>query len=223
MRCPFNPLKKCLRLGKPSDALAFSSACLIIMFYYKMLDDFIDNGLKGKIRSGVLFPVFARYHKKAVKKYPEIEKATARLMQNQVEVEKADSKSIDVAAEPTAKLLEYIFSYNEQGSQKRVLQNMGYIAGKWVYLADALDDLESDLKKKSYNPFLKKYLDINIAKKNAKALINNCNTELAKSFELLNFKRYKTILSNIIYLGLPNVLKQILNNKNKENKNDKSL
>ena len=47
---------------------------------------------------------------------------------------------------------------------------MGYIAGKWVYLADALDDLESDLKKKSYNPFLKKvnpkYAVISVGREN---------------------------------------------------------
>ncbi len=222
MRCPFNPLKKCMRLDKDSNALSFSAACLIIMFYYKLLDDFKDNGLKGKIRSGFLFPIFSHYHKKAVKKFPEIEKVTASLMQKQAEVEKAESTSVDLAAEPTAKLLEFVFSYGEEGNNKRILEKLGYLAGKWVYLADALDDLEEDFKKKSYNPFLRKYQDMNIAKQNAKALINNCNVEIAKSFELLRFQRYKTILSNIIYLGLPNVLKQILN-KNKENKNDKSL
>ena len=218
MRCPFNPMKKCMRLEKKSESLSFSSACLIIMFYYKLLDDFKDNGIKGKIRSGFLYPIFSHYHKKAVKRYPEIENVTATLMKKQAEVENQTSVSVDAAAEPSAKLLEFVFSYDEDGSNKRILQNLGYTAGKWVYLIDALDDLDEDLKKKSYNPFLRKYNDLDVARKNAKALINNCNVEMSKSFELLEFKRYKTILSNIIYFGLPNVLKQISDHKNKENK-----
>ena len=57
--------------------------------------------------------------------------------------------------------------------------------------------------------------ELNQAKESAKSLINNCNVELANAFELLEFKRYKTILSNIIYLGLPNELKRV------DNKGDK--
>lgn len=214
MRCPFNPTKKCMRLDKPSDALSFSSACLIIMFYYKLLDDIKDNGLKGKLRSGAIYPVFSFYHKKAVKKYPDIEEKVSFLMKKQAKIEQSDSDSVDLAAEPTAEMLKYIFSYGEmKEKEKRILQSLGYLSGKWVYLIDAYDDLAEDIKKKSYNPFLKKYGDKAEAEKSAVALINNCNVEMAKSFELLELKRYKTILSNIIYLGLPNELRRIKDDK----------
>ena len=39
---------------------------------------------------------------------------------------------------------------------KRVLSSIGYLAGKWVYLIDAFDDLEDDIKNHSYNPFINK-------------------------------------------------------------------
>ena len=213
MRCPFNPAKKCMRLEKESEALSFSAACLIIMFYYQLVDDMQDNGVKGKLRSGIIYPIFAHYRKKARKKYAEIDDEIGALMKKQAELEKSDSKSIDAAAEPTSKMLEYIFAYGEEDSNKRILERVGYLAGKWVYLVDALDDLDDDLKKNCYNPFIKKYNlskgdDLSKTYENAKSLINNCNVELANSFELLEFKRYKTILSNIIYLGLQNELKE---------------
>lgn len=210
MRCPFNPAKKCMRLDKMSESLSFSSACLIIMFYYKMLDDIKDNGFKGKLRSGVVYPIFSYYHKKAVKKYPDIEEKVSSLMKKQSDIENGDSTSVDLASEPTAEMLEYIFSYNESDTtRKRILERVGYLSGKWVYLIDAFDDIDEDIKNKSYNPFIKKYGSEENAKASAVALINNCNVEMANSFELLDLKRYKTILSNIIYLGLPNELRRV--------------
>ncbi len=204
MRCPFNPLKKCMRLEKQSEALEFSAACLVIMFYYKLLDDICDNGLKGKLRSGAILPIFKHYLKKAKKKYSEIDSKIADLMKAQERVEKENTNSIDKSAEPTAKMLEFVFSFGETNENtKRVLSSIGYLAGKWVYLIDAFDDLEDDIKRGSYNPFK------NRKSEDAKGLINNCNVEMANSFELLEFKRYKSILSNIIYQGLPEELKRI--------------
>ncbi|MGN0174288.1 MAG: DUF5685 family protein [Acutalibacteraceae bacterium] len=222
MRCPFNPLKKCMRLEKKSDALEFSAACLIIMFYYKLLDDMKDNGIKGKLRSGILFPFFNHYRKKARKKFADIDDKLSELIRAQTNIENSESCSVDMAAEPTAKMLEYIFSYGcSQDVQKRVLSRVGYLSGKWVYLIDALDDLKEDLKKSSYNPFIKRYElkngdDLGEAVKNSVSLINNCNVELANTFELLDFKRYKTILSNIIYLGLPDQLKKVTDKENEK-------
>lgn len=37
---------------------------------------------------------------------------------------------------------------------RRVLYRLGYLMGRYVYLCDALDDIESDLKKHRYNPFI---------------------------------------------------------------------
>ncbi len=218
MRCPFNPLKKCMRLEKDSASLEFSAACLVIMFYYKLLDDMHDNGIKGKLRSGLMYPVFKHYLKKARKKYSDIDDKIAGFMQNQSEVEKVNSTSIDASAEPTAKMLEYVFSYGVTDEKTfRILSRLGYLSGKWVYLIDALDDLSDDIKKNRFNPFKLKFDVLNQAKESAKSLINNCNVELASTFELLEFKRYKTILSNIIYEGLPNELKRV---ENKEINND---
>ena len=36
-------------------------------------------------------------------------------------------------------------------------EELFYAVGKWVYLIDALDDYEKDVKKKRYNPFILAY------------------------------------------------------------------
>ncbi len=226
-RCKYNCAKKCMYLQGNQASLSFSAACLIVMFYYKMKDDFADNGIKGKLRSGVLYPFFAHYRKKALKTYADIDKKIASLMKQQQLVENDKSTSIDFAAEPTAKMLEFLFSYGVDTEQKDLLSHVGYNAGKWVYLIDALDDLESDLDKNCYNPFIKKYnlqkgADLTEIKDNAVALLNNCNVVLAESFEKLELKRYKTILANIIYMGLGEEVKRVIKN-NKEKLDEQSI
>ncbi len=226
-RCKYNCVKKCMYLQGNEAPLSFSAACLIIMFYYKIKDDFADNGLKGKLRSGALYPFFAHYRKKALKTYADIDEKIASLMKQQQLVENDASTSIDFAAEPTAKMLEFLFGYGASGEQKDLLSRVGYNAGKWVYLIDALDDLKSDLDKNCYNPFIKKYglqkgADLTEVKQNAVALLNNCNVVLAESFEKLELKRYKTILSNIIYLGLREEVNRVIKN-NKENTDEQSI
>ena len=43
--------------------------------------------------------------------------------------------------------------------------------GKWIYLIDAQDDLEKDIKKKRFNPFARKFsLDKKDVKNNTQAL-----------------------------------------------------
>ena len=41
--------------------------------------------------------------------------------------------------------------------QRRILSRMGYLLGRWIYMMDAFDDLESDLKRGNYNPLIGRY------------------------------------------------------------------
>ena len=78
--------------------------------------------------------------------------------------------------------------------------------GRYIYLLDAVCDLQDDIKQNSYNVL--KGVDI---KERAVPQIYFSINEAGKAFELLDIKKYKTILGNIIYLGLEDVFKKELN------------
>ncbi len=40
---------------------------------------------------------------------------------------------------------------------KGILGWIGYNLGKWIYILDAFDDLEDNIKTKAYNPLLKQF------------------------------------------------------------------
>ena len=145
-------------------------------------------------------------------------------MNRQFALEKQHTKSIDAAAEPTAAALQKMMPLlSEDSEEKRVLERFGYLLGRWVYLVDALDDLEDDAKHRSYNPFLERWgitdrKSLDEAQKAeiiayGRGVLNVTVAELGVTYELLELKRYKLILDNIIYFGLPNSAEEIFRKK----------
>lgn len=206
-RCPFNPAKKCNYL-KTGEDLDLSAAAATVMLYYKIADDIKDEkGLK-KLGAILIKPLFSRAHKKAAAAYPEIEAAVSEYINAQNALEAENCRSVDKAAEPSALVMASILSLlSENEGQKRALSRLGYCLGRYIYLLDAACDLKEDKKRGSYNVLKFKDGDINdYVSKQLYIAVN----EAAKAFELLNIKKHKPILGNIIYLGLEDTFKKEL-------------
>ncbi len=207
-RCAFNPLKKC-NYCKDTDFLEMPSGTAIIMLYYKILDNIADE--KGFKRLGyrLLKPIYKRAYKKAKRDYPHIDEIVGEYIELQTDVETKEMYDIDTACHPTAKALSNVFMLcSEDQTQKRILSRLGYCIGKYIYLMDAFCDLEKDIKGGNYNVLKSLDSEDKVSEK-VERQIYFCINESAKAFELLNVKRYKTILGNIIYLGLEdNYLKE---------------
>lgn len=91
------------------------------------------------------------------------------------------------------------------GLEDRVLRVLGYNLGRWLYLADAIDDFEKDKEKGQYNPFSTREEIL----ESAVPLWYNLG-EAAKAYELLDLKKNKGLLDNIIYLGLQGTTRRLL-------------
>ena len=91
------------------------------------------------------------------------------------------------------------------GLEERVLRVLGYNLGRWLYLADAIDDFEKDQEKGQYNPFSTR----EEIQRSAVPLWYNLG-EAAKAYELLDLKKNKGLLDNIIYLGLQGTTRRLL-------------
>ncbi len=210
-RCAFNPLKKC-NYCKNLDAVDMPAAAAMIMLYYKILDNISDERGFKKIGYWCLKPIFSSAHKKAAKKYPHIEEMVAEFINAQNTLEAVNCTSIDEAADPTAKVMEKVLALcSEDQTQKRVLARLGYCLGRYIYLLDAAVDLPQDIKTGSYNVL--KNVDANEIQERIKQQLYFCTNEAARAFELLDIKKYKTILDNIIYLGLEETFLKELKNE----------
>lgn len=227
-RCVANPLKKKPCLCRCDDS-QFSASVAMVMLYYKARDNYDDGGFWEKLGGLVLMPWANRARKKAVKLYPQMDEVIGREMAKQRLVEAQEDATVDAAAEPSARALAEIAKMiPAEETDRRVLYRLGYLVGRWVYLVDALDDMEKDWKENGFNPYLRKFgitkkdapnPDFTQAKQYAIEAIRLTAGELSNTYELLSLKRYKPILDNIIYLGLKNTLDQVVQGKSKKKRN----
>lgn len=222
-RCLLNPVRK-LPFLKDGPELSFSSGVAMMLFYYKALDNFNDGGFRDKALAALCMP-FARFaYRKAVEQYPEAAQIIYEAISKQSQLEEEQCDSVDQACEPTAHVLSGICGLlSDNKSQKRILERFGYLLGRYVYLADALDDLEEDARQGSYNAFLlREHLASPDAKqlaeirKNAKGSLFLTIGELIKTYELLELYTYQPILENIIHLGLRDTVERIMMPKETE-------
>lgn len=206
-RCPYNPLKKCMICGSRKE-LDFCAHAVIITVYYKVIDNLHDGGIKSKLLAALVYPVVWLMHAKAVRLAPEIDKIIGDAMKNQAECEKKKDVCIDEAAHHSADALGKVFSIGFEGERKNSLYNLGYMVGRFVYILDAADDLEKDLKNGSFNPFKAEYSDISdpeIRKafvKRAEEMLNLTQSSALDAMDSLEKKRFEDILENIVFDGL---------------------
>ncbi len=151
--CVLNAVTKKAIL-QPNPLLERLAAANIILSYQKADDGVIDrDGLKYKAARRVLKKPF----EKAKTQCPEIYDAVAAFCKKQRAVEESGVASVDRAADPFASLLRDLPELILGGKTDDNLKGLCYNVGKFVYLADALDDITEDFKRKRYNPFLAAY------------------------------------------------------------------
>jgi hypothetical protein len=218
-RCVVNPLKK-KPVACASAALEFAADANIILAYNKLRDDWRDERSK-KAAAGRLF--LGRAYKRAGRGRPELSIAVEAHMKELAELERAKCTQMDVVADVFARLMQVLFSEMEaEPCDARALSWMAYNLGKWVYLTDALDDLEKDVISGAYNVIWLQYGAkgdaascrrdmLETVEFNLKTSLSQC----AAGYELIHIQRYKELLDNIIYLGLMDRTERVLKGESK--------
>lgn len=197
-RCVYNPLKKCAYCCGAQAQFDLTAAAEVIAVYYKMCDSVDDESGVKRLFYRIIRAIFARQHRKAAEAYPDIEQIFKRFYERQTEVQFSRNSSIDAACEPTADAMAELFeSVGIGDSNRRILYRLGYCVGKWIYLADAFDDIDNDRRTGNFNPL------IDTDRDEVQALMNTCSCEAGLAMELLPHEGYYGIMKNILFFGLP--------------------
>lgn len=212
-RCVCNPLKKCNYL-KNGGLPEMPTAAAQIMLYSKLNDNIADEGFFKGLIYRILRNFSKKGYKKAAKDFPMIDSVFKEYITAQNNLEKSNICDIDLAAEPTAKMLSKLFAFCLPQGDTRAIERLGYSMGRWIYILDAAADLKQDIKKNRYNPFkveLENQADIKTFLTNRVVpMLNISISEAETAFDLLDVKRFKNILGNIVYVGLEDSQNQII-------------
>ena len=216
-RCFVHPFKK-RHIVTDSSAVDYASDINIILAYYNLEDKKRD---KESLVSASAMILLKRAFKRLKNKYSNKCEIIGQRLGELIRLEKEKCASVDMAAEPFAKLMEEITAYEPLCTGEdtgKILRWLGYNLGKWIYLLDAYDDLEKDIKSGNYNPFIYQYGYNNQGvdafrqqiREKAEFILFYTLNEISRAFELLEAKRNRGILENIIYIGMLRKTENIL-------------
>nr|WP_288723425.1 DUF5685 family protein [uncultured Sellimonas sp.] len=209
-RCKIHPVKKQMMLR--NEITEYAADMNVLLAYYHMKDDWIDEKkVSGFVGTGML----KRKAGKIISKYPRQSRAIRRSLSELSKCEKENSMDLDKTAGCFGKLMEEFFVYKKD-VWEQTLRRLGFFLGKFIYIMDAYDDLDSDLKKNCYNP-LRKIWQQKDYEEQIRTLLCMMIAECSAEFEKLPCLLDVDILRNILYDGVWNRYKAI-QKKKKEGK-----
>ena len=160
-RCPVSPFKKKCALCDDS-ALGAVAALTIILAYHKTLDAIADGNFSQK--TSFFFPklYLKRKYKRARAELPDFDRLAAENLAALYETERAPHVEtgkilLDMCADSFAKITAGFSSLWQTEKERRICRELFYHIGRAVYILDAADDYETDIKKKSFNPIALRY------------------------------------------------------------------
>lgn len=227
-RCMVHPMKKKIVLEE-NKPLKYAAFCNVSLTYFKLIDNIKDEqSLKSKILKRILSSYINKNHTLYEESFNNIDKILKDLYALE---ENNISSSIDELSHPFAHLTGYILSsyISEDNEVSNNLYNLGYNLGKWIYILDAWDDLERDMKENKFNGINSVF---NKDNKSYEALILNtkdrinliltfCARQCLHFMNKLPLKKNEELLYNILQFGLMEKIDTVF--KRSEKCNGKSI
>ena len=184
-------------------AVDYAAAVGVLLSYLKLADDRHDDR-SFKAAAGMAFMHSA--YRRAEKRYG----AEADMIKQQLDIlsslEENRCGSVDETADAFAKILEGLFTppFIKDEPTRRALAWLGYNLGRWIYIIDAYNDMDRDFEKESYNPFLAEGKTPREQKERPETELSLTFTleNIASAFELIDFKKNKSIIGKMIYTSL---------------------
>ena len=220
-RCVLHPFKKRPML-EINPTLEYTAKASVLLTKIKLKDNVNDtrgfSRFLAKI-AGVVSVFFKKTDKNLIPLKEKIQGCFDELLA----LEREGCDSIDMVANTSGELIGHVASFGLDEAEAKIAYEIGFHLGKWVYVIDACDDLERDVKKGSYNVL--KYTFGNELKDTDRALLKNAMLleldSMSKSVELIDFSSHRdveAIVKNIVYEGLVQETDRVLNKKSNKQK-----
>ena len=194
-RCVIHPV--CRQPVRKNAATEYGADMNVLLTYYKCMDDWEDEKKFAALGYG---KILQRKNNRLSYRYPEKAEKIRKLLEELSQMEKAGETDIDKMSGCFGRIMEEIFAWKTdvwEGSLRR----MGFYLGKFIYILDAYDDVEKDVKNGNYNPFAEKYIMKGFDEQ-VRQLLIMMMAQTCREFEKLPIIKYTDILRNILYSGV---------------------
>ena len=206
-RCIAHPCKR-REMATDNEALEFSARASAILCYHNLKDDIRDGRFGRRMACRMALPFFSRARKRA-----DMKTLDAFISEKLALLHTAEEKhtaSADMPAALCGEVLGRVFCEGVDGEEDRaLLYEIGDQLGRFVYVADAAEDYEKDVKERAYNPFRCLYGDGGLSRDVKQEIHMGLMLRLSSLEAAVLRLPYngadalERIIKNTIYLGLP--------------------
>lgn len=213
-RCAVHPCRGCGVLDAP-EAMDAAAARSVVLAWWQIQDQIADRGFFAGLKYRLAALLVRRAYRKARADVPDFDAAARRRLRELSERERERCASLDAAAEPFAALLAECAAAEPDGTRRRILQQILYHLGRWIYLIDAADDFKADAGSGSYNPLRCRYglegdeLPGEV-KRSLGETLDASIRRMAGAYALLDAGEWTAVLDSIFYDSLYGVGKAVL-------------
>ena len=213
-RCFNNPLKKRNEVLS-TPAIDYAADVLALLGYHGLKDRKEDGDAGSPVKQGLAAggeAIMRRAGRKAAANIPEQALEVYSCLSMQAELEKSKTAEIDKAADPTGQFMSSVVDFStvlglsKATETSEILRRLGYHLGRYIYIIDAIDDFEKDRRSGAYNPLLLQ----EIPKESLETSLSLDLANIGECIEKLPLVYHKSIIENIVYLGLNAVKDEIL-------------
>lgn len=194
-RCIAHPFEK--HLTRTNIFTEYIADMNLLLTYMKCQDDWEDERKVLKLLYGKLLEGGSSRLKHT---YAEKLRTINLLMHDLSDAEKDNSTDIDIMSGNFGRVMAQICVYR-QDEWSNILSRFGFYLGKFIYLLDAYEDVEEDIRKGTYNPLKKKFEDLDFEEE-CRTILTLMMSECCREFEKLPILENVEILRNILYSGV---------------------
>lgn len=176
---------------------AYAADMNLLFAHYKCEDDWKDEKKIGKLIYGRMLEGRTG---KLKDRYREKIRTINLLMQEFSDTEKRRDADIDALSGLFGRVMGEIMAVRED-EWAESLRRLGFFLGKFIYLCDAYEDIEQDIKKGRPNPLKGRYESADFEEE-CRTILMMMMSECCKEFERLPILENVEILRNILYSGV---------------------
>jgi len=180
-----------------SEISDYAAGMNVALAYLKCLDNWHDEKKLSALTEAKLLE---SAYKKACAAYPRQCEAMQKAMEELAAIEKEGLEAPDAAAACFGRLMEELFVYRLDRWES-VLRPMANALGRFIYLMDAVMDLEADHASGSYNPF-KSYYGRDDNEQRFEDILKMQLGECVYYFDKLPLVEDAGLMMNILCIGL---------------------
>ena len=210
-RCMVSPFRR-LPVCAGGECLARSAAAAVLFARHRALDGVRDARGIRRLPSAAAALLLKGSARKAEQRLPALAAETQKRLEELQRLEQAGEPRLDQAADVFAGLMARCADTAGGG---RALEQLLYHTGRWIYILDAWEDLKEDAAAGRYNPVAARFgLTDGCApaavKEAVSVTLENSLSMIRTAYELLPENLWSGVLRNIIYLGMEDTTKQVL-------------